>query len=182
MVLFGISDAVWLLWWCFNSYISVSFSDIGWICLDDWLLKVFRLLKLRRSFGHMERMHSFRGIISLAENNALLALWWFWNLISLLRSFWFWLWKVILVIWWKVHVETHDVNCNIHSSKDLFKFVNPLGWVVESKYVNPLGWVFESHMSLGDRKVIESCTSLKNMFEDSAWTQGEHGNFSAHQI
>ena len=30
--------------------------------------------------------------------------------------------------------------------------------------------------------VIESCTSLKNMFEDSAWTQGEHGKFSAHQI
>ena len=56
----------------------------------------------------------------------------------------------------KGHIETHDVNCNIQSCKDLFKCVNPLGWI------------FDVSMSLGDRKVIESCTSLKNMFEDSA--------------
>ena len=37
-------------------------------------------------------------------------------------------------------------NCNIQSCKDLFKFVNPLGWVAESKLVNPLGWVVESNM------------------------------------
>ena len=113
MVLFGISDAFWSLWWYFGSYISVSFSDFGWRCLDDLMLKVFRMHKQRGSFGHMERMHwmhSFRGSISLAEYNALLALWWFCNMISLLRSFWFWSWKVIFVIWWKGHVETYDVK------------------------------------------------------------------------
>ena len=30
--------------------------------------------------------------------------------------------------------------------------------------------------------VIESCTSFKNISEDLAWIQGEHGNFNSHQI
>ena len=56
-------------------------------------------------------MHIFRGSITLAEYNELLALWWFWNMISLLRSFWYWSWKVIFVTWWKVIFVTWDPWC-----------------------------------------------------------------------
>ena len=48
-VLFGISDTVWYLWWCSSSHNSIS-------CLDDLLLKVFRMHKLRGSLSHMKRM------------------------------------------------------------------------------------------------------------------------------
>ena len=39
-----------------KSYVSEIRIDHGDIVVDDLLLKVFRLFKLRRSLGHMERM------------------------------------------------------------------------------------------------------------------------------
>ena len=51
----------WMRW---KSYDSEMWTDHAEFVVDDLLLKVFKLHKLRRSLGHMERMHwmhFFRG-------------------------------------------------------------------------------------------------------------------------
>ena len=46
-------STVWYLWWCSSSH--------WWRCLDYLMLKVFRMHKLRGSFGHMKRMHCWHS-------------------------------------------------------------------------------------------------------------------------
>ena len=184
VVLFSISDAGWYIWWCFSSHSFVSLSDIWWRYLDDLLLKVYMMHKHRGSFGHMERMLGFtffRGSIRLAEYNALLALWWFWNMISLLRYFWYWSWKVIFVIWWKIHVETYDVKIVIFSLVRTCSNCKPtwLGsWVKVCKptrlgtwvsYANPLDWIFDVSMRHKVMYFIEKYVWTFSMNSGGAW-------------
>ena len=104
LILFGISGGVPVL--------IFLFLMIWWRCLDDLLVKVFRMHKLRGSLSHMERM--FRCTFS-GGALALLSIMHCWHYVgSEICSLSWGLsgvgLKVMFVIWWKGLVETHVVK------------------------------------------------------------------------